>query len=424
MKYMTYNRSCSYACLANLLEFYGIDKTDRDIALEMNLPYLFSYNDELDKYMAGPMLQGKEWFDLYLNQIGFSFVEDIISKNEIINYLKHNVNDCIIGLKLNNVKHAVIYKGYINNLFKFMNVKHEHSNEPDYYTFTEGELLLRLDEIVHVGYIKKTDCKGIINQSMYEQSLIHFGNYEKELIALCLIAQNTVDLALTRDKYFAPLLLDICSMMEIINETNLRERIVSIREKYMEALKLNKEKSIKLADYLDINLLREVLSDYKELIKSKLNTTNNYTYSNGYREGVVFALLNPNNEILVEYRDNNGKDNVFFPNGSIETKDYQGTADYLITALYREVQEELNIDFSLQNVDYLGELEVDEIKIVFYIYLITKWDGKIPEFIVEAGEKDAKLKWISLASSNKEFEFESAHEISRRIKLFINKEKS
>ena len=115
---------------------------------------------------------------------------------------------------------------------------------------------------------------------------------------------------------------------------------------------------------------------------------------------------------------------MFFPNGSIETKDYQGTADYLITALYREVQEELNIDFSLQNVDYLGELEVDEIKIVFYIYLITKWDGKIPEFIVEAGEKDAKLKWISLASSNKEFEFESAHEISRRIKLFINKEKS
>lgn len=39
MKYMTFNRSCAYTCLANLLECYNIEKTDSDIAIEMRLPF-------------------------------------------------------------------------------------------------------------------------------------------------------------------------------------------------------------------------------------------------------------------------------------------------------------------------------------------------------------------------------------------------
>ena len=64
MKYMTFNSSCSYAGLANLLSFYGIDIEDRKIALEMDLPFLFDCEDGC--YVSGPMLQGEKWFNLYL----------------------------------------------------------------------------------------------------------------------------------------------------------------------------------------------------------------------------------------------------------------------------------------------------------------------------------------------------------------------
>ncbi len=69
MKYMTFNFSCSYAGVANMLEQYGIDTDDRSIAMGMKLPYLFAYENGV--YMAGPMLQSAAWFNLYLNPIGF-----------------------------------------------------------------------------------------------------------------------------------------------------------------------------------------------------------------------------------------------------------------------------------------------------------------------------------------------------------------
>ena len=55
VKYMTFNSSCSYAGVANLLSFYGIDTDDRTIALEMGLPFFFDCEDGC--YSSGPMLQ-------------------------------------------------------------------------------------------------------------------------------------------------------------------------------------------------------------------------------------------------------------------------------------------------------------------------------------------------------------------------------
>ncbi|MCD8143515.1 MAG: hypothetical protein LUD83_09635 [Clostridiales bacterium] len=42
MKYMTFPSSCTFAGVANLLAFAGVDTSDREIALGMGLPYLFA----------------------------------------------------------------------------------------------------------------------------------------------------------------------------------------------------------------------------------------------------------------------------------------------------------------------------------------------------------------------------------------------
>lgn len=45
MKYMTFNSSCAYAGLANLLTFCGIDTEDYLIAQEIAIPYCFAKED-------------------------------------------------------------------------------------------------------------------------------------------------------------------------------------------------------------------------------------------------------------------------------------------------------------------------------------------------------------------------------------------
>jgi len=55
LKYMTFNSSCSYAGIANMLEIRGVDTEDYKIALAMDLPFLMD-QDEVG-YYAGSMLQ-------------------------------------------------------------------------------------------------------------------------------------------------------------------------------------------------------------------------------------------------------------------------------------------------------------------------------------------------------------------------------
>ena len=77
MVYMTFNSSCSYAGVANMLAQYHFAVDDRTIAMDMRLPYLFTYEDGI--YMAGPMLQSADWFNLYLNPVGFHMIETAVS---------------------------------------------------------------------------------------------------------------------------------------------------------------------------------------------------------------------------------------------------------------------------------------------------------------------------------------------------------
>lgn len=145
-----------------------------------------------------------------------------------------------------------------------------------------------------------------------------------------------------------------------------------------------------------------------------------YTYNNGFREGVVFSFVNKHKEVLIENRIMGNEIHIFFPSGSIETKDLKSGTDYRINALHREVEEEFNGAVIMKDIQYLNEVYVDEIKIVFYVYMITKWDGEFPEYVVEEGEEDAKLEWVRLNDFDEVFEFESAKEIARRIIAYLH----
>lgn len=85
-KYMTFNSSCSYAGLANMLLRYGVDTQDREIARDMKLPFLFACEE--DEYRAGPMLQGAQWFNLYLHPRGLGNAGDRGTDQALAAYLR------------------------------------------------------------------------------------------------------------------------------------------------------------------------------------------------------------------------------------------------------------------------------------------------------------------------------------------------
>lgn len=144
-----------------------------------------------------------------------------------------------------------------------------------------------------------------------------------------------------------------------------------------------------------------------------------YSYKEGYREGVLFAFYREG-QVLLEDRGLGFDKEAFFPNGSIEEKDKEDTEDYVKTALFREIREEFAGKIEVNKLIYLGELKVDEINVIFYIYCIVDWKGTFPKYIVEVGEKDSKIKMFPLDEARKIVKYNSAYEILDRINNLIN----
>lgn len=143
-----------------------------------------------------------------------------------------------------------------------------------------------------------------------------------------------------------------------------------------------------------------------------------YTYKNGLREGVIFAFYK-NGEILIEHRpSNNGNQDTFFLNGSIEDIDYKGNEDYKVTAMRREVLEELQGKVEVTSFEYLGELAVEGIGVIFYIFIVMAWNGSIPEFTVENNQKFSDVEWIKLSDREKYFQYDSAFVVCEMIENY------
>lgn len=152
VKYMTFHSSCSYGGLANMLEQYGVDVEDRDIALEMKLPYLFACENGV--YLAGPMLQSAEWFNLYLHPMGFSMVETQLHSGQAPTFLKGK-RTAMLGLQVEQEeRHAVVYVGYQDEKLVFLNNKWRGSEEPEQLFLSQSELLERIGSTVTIATIR------------------------------------------------------------------------------------------------------------------------------------------------------------------------------------------------------------------------------------------------------------------------------
>ncbi len=142
-------------------------------------------------------------------------------------------------------------------------------------------------------------------------------------------------------------------------------------------------------------------------------------HKNGYLEAVLFLFFK-DGSILIEHRPKNRGKETFIPNGKIDVADMQDGGDYRLVAMNREMSEEFGDSVAVQKHLFLGEFIVKELKIKFWGYLITDWDGEFPDYTVEEGKRYADLEWIPIEEYKSYLKFPSAiHFVEKAMELLV-----
>lgn len=268
MRPMTFPRSCAYAGLSNLLADFGVETDDRQIVLELNLPYQLRCSNGV--FYAGTMLQSPKWFNRYLMPRGLEFAQEQIPSEQLPSFLQRLERQCMLGIQIENGhKHAVLYQPERADCFTLWNNAPADSGAPAYFSFTAEELAERVDDPVTVGYLipfsgsftqrdPVLDCK---------HSLACLSKYWRAMC--CVWGKPTASSALSEklDPVFAAFFLDIPIMMELIGQQKLAGEIISLRTRFLEALKQPEE--ICLSEHISPYELAQAFIDYRSLLKER-----------------------------------------------------------------------------------------------------------------------------------------------------------
>lgn len=264
MKTMSFPRSCAYTAVANLLEHVGIDTTDRDMILEIGLPYQFRQED--GAYLAGAMLQTKDWFDRFLNPRGFHLVEAYIPCADLPSFLEQRQEPCMLGVQLQHGKHALNFHHWEQNTLVFSNNRHPASDEPDYVSFTAEELLERVDETVVVGMLEKCpNCSADTSDDSIETEMA-LRSYRETLAEIWPMMLPQMRVLEKLNSVFAPLFLDVPIMMDLIGRHQLAQTMISMRTTFLSALR--QTETICLNDVIPWESLSELLDNYQAVLLS------------------------------------------------------------------------------------------------------------------------------------------------------------
>lgn len=262
MKYMTFRGSCAFAGVANMLERFGVDVTDRDIALGMKLPYLFA--KEEGAYLGGPMLQSAQWFDLYLRTLGFAMQEKMLPCEAVPAALRER--ECaMIGLHLSERdKHAVICTGHADGSYCFVNNKWANTDEPERLFLTETELLDRLDQQTAMAVLVPVDVQQPDFAPLFQQTCSVLAEMKHDIAVFCQQEHQPHELIAAMNPLFRAILLDGVTMLELIGQNELAQKLIAVRDALMAAVRLNVP--LVPAQHLPFQLLDESIDEYMALI--------------------------------------------------------------------------------------------------------------------------------------------------------------
>ena len=234
VKYMHFIASCSYCALAELLETMGLETEDVQIAREIGLPWLFAKED--DTYLSGPMLQGKRWFDLWLNPRGLAFSESVVSSETFAPALQLAQSPVMLGLQTPYGKHAVVFQRY-DGSYHFFNPTHGDSGEPTELILREEELLRSVDPSMMIGQITFSDSYTQSIKPLLQKSIQILRENVAEITAFSSVPHAPEEYLPAMNRHFRPLLLDGISMLHLAGESSLAQRFSALQRDFLDFMR-------------------------------------------------------------------------------------------------------------------------------------------------------------------------------------------
>ena len=261
MKYMHFKASCSYAALANLMERLGVDTEDSRIAVEMGLPRLFAKDG--DAFVAGPMLQSAEWFDLWLRPRGFRMSERAVRREALPTVLQSG-GPCMLGVETPYGKHAIVFLRY-DGSYRFLNPTHEDSGEDTQLNLSETDLLRCTDDPVMLAEVFPQAPESVDPVPYLRRSVRVLHENVEAIERFSALPHDPDEYPAALNTLFRPLLLDGISMLTLIRETALAARLESLQRALMTFLR--GPRTGVLADTLPLSELRAAAEAYLRLIE-------------------------------------------------------------------------------------------------------------------------------------------------------------
>ena len=267
MKLMTFNSSCSFAAVANLLEQTGIEIGVNELAIAMRAPYLFVR--EQGEFKTGAMLQSARWFNLALSPLGICLKEECVQKKEVPAFL-HQHPQAMLGLHLSKFgKHAVNLLQVNEHSFVFFNNHHPQEKVDEMIELNEEQLLECLDEWAMIAWTEACAPKQENIIELLQQSRIVLKENLDEIVELSTKRIEVSKLKEKMNPLFRPLFLDGIEMMKLIGEDDLAHQMKQLQSQLMSALR-NTDESIQLEQWISMELLQKVVVTLDELMMQQI----------------------------------------------------------------------------------------------------------------------------------------------------------
>lgn len=262
---MHFHASCSYCALAEMLANLAIQTEDVQIAQEINLPWLFA--KEGDTYLSGPMLQGKRWFDLWLNPRGLAFSESVVSSETLAPALQLAQSPVMLGLQTPYGKHAVVFQRY-DGSYHFFNPTHEDSGEPTALILSEEDLLRSVDSSVILGQITPSDPHMQSIKPLLQESIRILRENVTEITVFASTPHAPEEYLPAMDRLFRPLLLDGIAMLLLAGEASLAQGFFALQHDFLNFLR--SPRTDPLSAFLSLETLHTLSEKYVQRIENQL----------------------------------------------------------------------------------------------------------------------------------------------------------
>ena len=265
---MHFNSSCSFTALAMLLEEKGIDTEDTEIALEMGLPWLFAEKE--GAFLSGPMLQGNEWFKIFLYPRGYRLCEEDVAREDLPEYLRIRKMS-MLGMKVpgENGKHAVVFAGF-DGSYSFLNPTHEGSGRETEFSLSEEELVAAVPERIMVGHLEDREKEFVDTKSLMEASVTAIRRNVTAITEFAGKPHSGEEYKEAMDTLFRAILLDGITMLELAGETALAGEFKELQKELLTFMR--GDKSGLLSATLSISRLEEPANRYMMLIREHIGT--------------------------------------------------------------------------------------------------------------------------------------------------------